>query len=72
MIYIIPQNPKANRLEVQPAKRSLYGIPSLAVANHLAPTKKIKIKITSEELDLCKFCLLLEYIRKNVGAHAVA
>lgn len=33
-----PQNLKAGRLSVQPAKRSLHGIPSLAVANHRAPT----------------------------------
>jgi len=34
------------------------------------PTKKIKF--TSEELDLCKFYLLLEYIRRKVGGHAVS
>lgn len=37
-----------------------------------APTDKSKIKITSEELDLCNFCLLLKYIRRNVGGHAGA
>lgn len=40
-----PLSPKACRLDVQTtAKRSLSGIPSLAVANHRAPTIKIKGK----------------------------
>ena len=37
-----PQKLKADRLGVQPAKRGLYGIPALAVAN--APIVKITSK----------------------------
>ncbi|MNJ57254.1 hypothetical protein D3C77_528380 [compost metagenome] len=37
-----PPNLKADRLVVQPAKRSLHGYYLLALANHPAPIVKIK------------------------------
>ena len=63
-----PLTSKACRLDVQPAKRSLIGIPSLAVANLLA----LAVKIKSKSWICVNLFYLLEYIRRNVGGHAVA
>lgn len=53
-------------------QRMLTGILPNTSRFDFAPTDKSKIKITSEELDSCDFCLLLKYIRRIVGGNAMA
>lgn len=56
--------------DVYNCQRPLTGVTLNTDVFIFAPAQKSKI--TSEELDLCKSHLVLEYVRRSVDGHAIA